>query len=388
MRISPTRCFTTLLPLVLFACSGEDGLDPNEPDAQSTTDASASTKDASVDVTAAQDGAADTSTACKCGVNETCAKSGACICKENFVPSVAGGCEAAAANSPASHTKSEVCAKWKEGHVVTTKSPYTKGAKQCDVGTLARGGITDTLLRINMFRWMEGLAPVTDDATKNAGDQSCAILQAWNDPSSLTPSPHKPQSTATCYSSLGATWSGQSNLAWGVSTSDAIDLYIEDPGSSNAASFGHRRWVLNPPLGKVGIGFVSGGSNGNSGGQAQCLGVFDTTGTGPSPSWFSWPPAGYVPVEATNGVLNEGWGFTFHMKQKNVVSNAKITMRNLTKDADAAVTVKTLNQGYGYEAISFYPSGWKPEANSIYRATVDVPSVGKIIYDVLPVSCP
>jgi hypothetical protein len=310
------------------------------------------------------------------------------LCKEGFVPALAGGCETAPANSPAAHTKSDVCKKWKEGHVVTTPSPYTKGTKQCDVGTLAKGGITDTLLRINLFRWMEGLAPVADEATKNAGAQACAVLQAWNEPASLTPSPHKPQASATCYTSTAATWAGQSNLAWGASTSDAIDLYVKDPGASNAASFGHRRWVLNPPLSKVGIGFVSGGSNGNTGGQAQCLGVFDTSGTGPSPTWFAWPPAGYVPVEVTQSVLNEGWGFTFHMKQKDVVSSATITVTNLTTRQSAPVTVKKLNQGYGYEAISFYPNGWTPAAGSVYRTTVDVPTVGKTVYDVLPVSCP
>ena len=51
----------------------------------------------------------------------------------------------------------------KDGHVVTAPNPYTKGAMMCDPGTFSAGGMADTLKRINMFRWMDGLADVTDD---------------------------------------------------------------------------------------------------------------------------------------------------------------------------------------------------------------------------------
>jgi len=365
----------------LLACSGDDSVGPGpdggDPDAVNGGDSP--TNDGST---------ADTGPVLcggkTCGANETCLNGVSCACNPGFVPG-ASGCDAAPAGSPASHLQADVCKKWKDGHVVTTPGGFTAGVAQCDLGTFAAGAITDTLVRINMFRWMEGIGDVADDPTKDANDQACALIQAWNNPSNF-PNPHAPPASAVCYTATGATWSGQSNLAWGTSSPDAIDLYIEDPGAGNAGSLGHRRWVIHPTLGKVGIGFASGGNNGY-GGRAQCLGVFDTSGAGPKPAWYAWPPPGYVPVEVTPGVLNQGWAWSFHLKQGGVVANAKITVQNLSTAADAPVTLKTLGNGYGDDAISFYPNGWTPAAGEVYRVTADVGAGGKFVYDVMPVSC-
>ena len=49
--------------------------------------------------------------------------------------------------------------------MVTAPSPYTAGANKCDPGTLSSGGLTDTLVRINAYRWLVGAGDtVTDDA--------------------------------------------------------------------------------------------------------------------------------------------------------------------------------------------------------------------------------
>lgn len=316
-----------------------------------------------------------------CGPNEVCFNSLACVCKDGFVPGVSG-CDPAPAGSPASRTQSEVCQKWKDGHVITAPNPFTKGSTNCDLGTFSAGGMADTLKRINMFRWMEGLADVTDDVTKDQGDQACAVIQAWNNPGSFA-NPHQPPSNAVCYTSLGASWCGQSNLAWGTNSPDSIDLYIRDPGQGNATSLGHRRWVLHPNLGKVGVGFYSGGNNG-FGGNAQALGVFDTSGSGPYPSWYAWPPPGYAPVQVTQ--TNQGWAWSFHLKQGNVANGATMTVKNLVTNAALTMNKMTLNQGYGDDAVSFYPSGWTPAAGEIYRVTVTA-SNGTYVYDVRPVTC-
>jgi len=316
-----------------------------------------------------------------CGTNEVCFKNLVCVCKDGFVPG-ANGCDPAPAGSPSSHTQNEVCQKWKDGHVVTAPNPFTKGALMCDLGTFSAGGMQDTLKRINMFRWMDGLADVTDDATKDQGDQACAVIQAWNNPANFA-NPHQPPANATCYTSLGATWCGQSNLAWGTSSPDSIDLYIRDPGQGNATSLGHRRWVLHPNLGKVGVGFYSGGNNG-FGGLAQALGVFDTSGGGPYPAWYAWPPAGYVPVQVAQ--LMSGGAWSFHLKQANVANSATMTVKNLGTSAMLNMMKMTLNQGYGDDAVSFYPSGWTPMAGEIYRVTVTA-SNGTYVYDVRPVTC-
>lgn len=376
--------FVVVSCALLLACSGDngsgdDGGTPGDDGSMTGTDGNSST-----DGNTMQDTGPVTCNGAMCKANEICMNNMACVCKDGFVPG-ANGCDPAPAGSPASHTQMEVCQKWKDGHVVTAPNPYTKGANMCDLGTVSAGGYADALKRINMFRWMEGLADVTDDATKDQGDQACAIIQAWNNPGNF-PNPHQPPANATCYTSLGATWCGQSNLAWGTSLPDSIDLYIRDPGAGNATSLGHRRWVLHPTLGKVGIGYVSGGNNG-FGGQAQALGVFDTSGSGPTPAWYAWPPAGYVPLSITQYSAQQGNAWSFHMKQNNVVGGATMTVKNLLTNASLNMNKMTLNQGYGDDAVEFFPSGWTPAAGDVYRVTVTV-SNATYVYDVKPVNCP
>ena len=318
-----------------------------------------------------------------CKANETCLGT-ACGCLPGYVPG-ANGCDKASPTNPASHTKDDVCQKWKDGHVVGASNPYTPGG-MCQPGTLSAQGIADAVLRVNMFRWMVGLGDVTDDATRDTGAQACAILQGNNNPASLG-NPHMPPMNATCYSMLGAQYSGMSNLAWGTQNAASVDLYVQDPGAGNAGSIGHRRWVLYPPLGKVGVGFVSGGNNGY-GGLAQCLTVIgDTSGKGPIPDWYAWPPPGYSPVQVSQGAPNMGWAWTFHTRTKNAIGTAKISVTHLNTNEPADVTIATLGQGHGDDAIAFYPKGWTPTAGETYRVKVDITG-GPYTYDVSPVTCP
>jgi hypothetical protein len=369
--------------VVLIGCSG-DGMTTPGDDGGTQGDGSIPGTDGNMpptDSAMQQDTGPVTCNGKTCGPNEVCFNNLACVCKDGFVPA-ANGCDPAPAGSPSSHTQADVCQKWKDGHVVTDANPFTKGSTNCDLGTLSAGGMADTLKRINMFRWMEGEADVTSDATKNQGTQACAVIQAWNNPGSFS-NPHNPPANAVCYTSTGASWCGQSNLAWGTSSPDSIDLYIRDPGQGNATSLGHRRWVLHPPLGKVGVGYYSGGNNG-FGGRAQALGVFDTTGSGPAPSWYAWPPAGYVPVQVTQ-TSSQGWAWSFHLKQKNIANGATMTVKNLVTNANLTMNKMALNQGYGDDAVSFYPSGWTPAAGEIYRVTVTAGAT--FVYDVRPVTC-
>lgn len=193
------------LPLTLVACSGDDpsSIDPDAggQDTGPAPDGQVIPPDGSLP----PDSGPSKCGAVTCAATETCLNDAVCACKPGFVPQPSGPCIAAPADNPASHTQTEVCQKWKEGHLVTTPSPYTKGAQQCDLGTFSAGGITDTLARINMFRWMELEAPATEDPAKSAGAQACAVIQGNNNPSSMS-NPHSPPSNATCYTATGGTW--------------------------------------------------------------------------------------------------------------------------------------------------------------------------------------
>ena len=321
-------------------------------------------------------GGAAATCAMTCGTNSKCeAATKTCVCNPGFV-SQGGTCSAAPVGDPSTHTQADVCSHWKDGHVVTEAKPMTATVTECTVGSLKPGAITDTLVRMNMFRWLEGLGPVSDDAQYDLDAQACANLESWWDFTS-TDSPHEPPTSAKCYSATGAATAGQSNIAWGSGgPAQSIDQYMEDNG--NDTTLGHRRWVLNPPLNPIGIGYwEKGGQYGN----ASCLRVFASKGTGTKPSWNAVPPAGFAPIEMAK---YKQWSF-----EGSLADTAKATASVLRVDDNMTlpVTQQALSQGYGQDTMSFKPNGWTAEAGKTYRVTISGLTAGNVVYDVKPVTC-
>jgi hypothetical protein len=226
-----------------------------------------------------------------------------------------------------------------------------------------------------MYRWLVGLADTFDDATLNADAQLCANLEAWWD-FSRPGSPHAPPPSVKCYTPAGAGAAGASNIDWGVGDPAAgIDVAMRDAG--NTTTLGHRRWLLNPPLGPIGIGYWK---TGGSFGDAECVQIFGASGTGSTQPWVSIPNAGFSPLPLA------GWTWSFHGSLGGV-STAVVTMRRVDDDAVLAVNMLPLAQGYGEDAISWTPNGWMPEAGKTYRVTVSGITGGDVVYDVKPIAC-
>ncbi len=309
-----------------------------------------------------------------CGASEHCdAATHTCVCDPGFVDE-GGTCSPVDPGDPTLRTAQEVCDRWAQDHQITEPDPFDSSGAQCDPGTLKQGGIDDTLVRINLFRWLSGLGPTSDDPALNAVDQKCANLEAWWDFSNPN-SPHSPPPSSTCYTSEGASGAGMSNIAWGNGPADSIDQFMEDNG--NATTMGHRRWIVNPPLGPVGIGYWEGGG---TYGSAECLAVFGSSGGGPNPPWVAVPNQGYVPLTIAQ------WTWTFHGNDSGIPT-ATIAVTRVGDGADLPVTVQQLQQGFGQNTISWVPNGWQPAANETYRVTVSGLTSGSVTYDVKPVAC-
>jgi len=312
--------------------------------------------------------------AVQCGENQHCEPATkSCVCNPGFV-SNGSGCSAAPPGDPTTHTQAEVCDRWNKDHQVTDGSPWSAGPTECDPGTLTQAGITDTLTRLALYRWMCGLGPVSDSASLNEMNMYCAAVAAWNPPG-VVPNPHSPPASAKCYTAEGAQGAGQSNIAWGSGhPAEAIDQFVQDWG--NDTTFGHRRWILNPPLGPVGIGFYAGGGQY---GNAECLAVFGSSGGGPTPEWVAFPPPGFVPISVVD------WTWTLQ------APGAAQASLKVTRSSDSAVLdfdKLPLQQGYGmYEAIAFRPKGWNPAAGEKYIVEYTGVSAGTISFELTPVSC-
>ncbi len=322
-------------------------------------------------------GTADPCASVQCGANQHCDPSSLqCVCNPGFV-SNGSSCDAAQPGDPSTHTQQDVCDHWSQGHQLLDPSPWSSSSSdECDPGTLTRDGIDDTLARIAMFRWMVGLGPVSDDAGLDEMDRWCAVLSSWNPPSGSY-NPHSPDPSRKCYTTEGASGAGQSNIAWGPGNpAQAIDQFIQDSG--NETTMGHRRWLFNPPLGPVGVGYYAGGG---AYGDAECLAVFGSSGSGPWPSWIAFPPPGYFPVEIG------AWMWTFHSNSS--VANAAMTVTRQSDAQPLAMQKFSLVQGYGsYDTIGFRPQGWSPAAGETYLVAVDGVGSGTITYELKPVNCP
>jgi hypothetical protein len=370
--------FNHLALLSLVACGvPDDVLQPagEEPAGNGTglTDGSTATVDAGGQARLPADGAKSCATV-QCGTNAMCnVVTLQCECAPGFAKNGVN-CVAIAPGDPRTHTQVEVCGQWTGGHTQSAGASWTAGPSQCDPGTLSTAAIADTLKRANMFRWMVGLGPVTENVAQRATYMAGAAVASWNPPGTVA-NPHFPPPDAKCYTAAGSQGTSTANLGWGNPTAaDAMDQYMIDRG--NEQTFGHRRWLMNPSLGKVGIGYYAGGG---PYGSAQCLGVFDGSGSGPSPAWVSFPPPGFVPLETAT------WDWTFHGAGAD---RAQMQVRRKQDAANLAMQRMTLSGGYGsYDTIAFRPSGWRPSAGDTYEVTVSNLTAGTVTYEVKPVAC-
>jgi hypothetical protein len=301
------------------------------------------------------------------------------------IDGVAGATDdtASALEATAAHSRTQVCARWLAAKTEAVSSPALGATSDCDPGALPPRASKSVVDRLNTFRWLAGLGPVTHDATMDQHAQACANLEAWFDwehAASTGANPHDPPSTTKCYTTEGAATAGQSNLAFGyffgagVGVASGIDFLMQDPG--NESTMGHRRWFLNPPLDPIGVGYWAGGQFGVN--DAMCVRVFGTSGTGPSPRFVAMPPGGPVPVEIT------AWPWTLH---GDGAANAVVTVADAKTGASLAVTVTPLPGGYGQDTVAFTPDGWTPKAGGAYRVVATGLPGGDARYVVKPVAC-
>ena len=165
----------------------------------------------------------------------------------------------------------------------SVQQQWTGSVSSCTKGTISssyRAAVRET---INYYRGLAGLPDVALSSGLNGPSQAAALIMDANN--TLT---HYPQSDATCYTAQGYEGASHANLCYGCVGPRAIDAYMRDSGSNNAA-VGHRRWILYPPQTTLGTGSTP---------QADALYVIDSgTWARPAdaPEWISWPPPGFVP---------------------------------------------------------------------------------------------
>jgi hypothetical protein len=153
----------------------------------------------------------------------------------------------------------------------------------CRTGTLKASVRAEALAKVNALRALHSLPAVTYSDPDNALVDESSLMQAANNTLS-----HTPPTSWACYTGTGSTGAGSSNLigVWGsgarfYSQDDYLGLWLTEGGS---ASIGHRRWILDPFLGKISYGRVAQQLASGSRSDAASMKVFSFAAAPPTPS--------------------------------------------------------------------------------------------------------
>ena len=249
------------------------------------------------------------------------------------------------------------------GSSANIASGWNGNLAACNAGTTSAEYQAATLRRINWFRAMAGVpAAIELDPTFTRKAQSAAMLMAANKALS-----HTPPTSWTCYNADAAEAAGKSNIGLGnAGYNSMIDGYIRDAGSNNAA-VGHRRWLLNPPVRMMGVGYADAPDV-----AASAVWIFDGNQSGARPvvrdEYVAWPPAGFVPYPS----VYPRWSFGFPG------ADFSSTTVSMTQNGAAIPTRKeALKNGASDNTLVWFPdsyvdgSTWaRPTQDTTYRVTL------------------
>lgn len=245
----------------------------------------------------------------------------------------------------------------------STAAPYTTGK----VKTSALQAAAD---RLNALRRIAGLPAVTLDLSLCENAQYGAVIQAAN--GSLDHYPDQPAGMGDSFYQQAKSASASSNLAAGHILTGAVDAFMDDSDASNIATLGHRRWQLNPTLGKVGFGYAVSG-RGYSRYVAEK--VFDRSGAGCDYDFIGWPASGSFPAQLFDG--DTAWSVTLNPTAYQTAVKSALTV-TLTRKADGRTWTFSSRGSDGFFNVtsSGYGEGYcvifRPEGVETYEGTYTV----------------
>ena len=124
------------------------------------------------------------------------------------------------------------------------------------LGSLSASTKNKCIAMLNNIRYVAGLQDVSWDDSYGEYAQAAALVDAAI--GQLTHYPSRPEGMSDDLYELGSTGAHSCNLGMGYRTIDGVLLYgwLHDGDDSNIDRVGHRRWALNPSMGKTGFGKV------------------------------------------------------------------------------------------------------------------------------------
>ncbi len=238
-------------------------------------------------------------------------------------------------NDPYSRSKENIINKWEYYKPTFTGDPFNTEpnlSAPYTTGELKEGFLEDG---VNMGNFVRFLALLPEnlilDEDLNEQAQYGAVLLAVSNFSHL---PDKPSDMSENFYDNAITSTSTSNLSGGISTLPGTiqEGYMRDDDVGNLPKIGHRRWILNPTLERIGFGFAD-----NSEGTYRyysTMQVLDQSGEAIDYEYIRWPNAGYFPKEFFDS--NDPWSITLNPDKYRIPSIDEITI-TLRRDSDGTV---------------------------------------------------
>lgn len=219
----------------------------------------------------------------------------------------------------------------------------------------------DWLGRVNAYRRLAGVPPVSDDATLNDNCFQHARYMAENNHLTHDQDPTRPYASpqGQICAQRGNAW-----LGWGASLQppDAIDGWMN--------SIGHRLWLLYPTTPTFGFGFYQ---NQNVVRSAAALDVLSRARLDSDSTYTGWPVRYPAPNQAwvpTTGTVGQGYLITLlwpYFDQKPALSSTSLRTSAGTPLAHTATTDLPAN----HKGIAIIPDNPLPP-----NATIEVTVTG------------
>ncbi len=202
-------------------------------------------------------------------------------------------------------------------------APYVAGKVKTEL-------LQHTADRLNALRLIAGLPSVVLDETYCESNQYGAVLNAASGTGHY---PTQPSDMDDDFYERGYLSTTHSNLFYGRELITTPDGFMDDPGASNISRLGHRRWQLNPKMGKVGFGYIV--AQGTSYTRYTNEWSFDNSGQVGYYDFISWPASGNFPNDQPAFNYNTAWSVTLNPAtfQQPDISEVEVTLKRESDNA-------------------------------------------------------
>ena len=213
------------------------------------------------------------------------------------------------------------------------------------------GQLTEEVLqaatdRLNAMRRLAGVPGVVWDAALSQNAQYGAVIQACH--GGLNHYPTQPADMPDDFYQQAQVASSSSNLSAGRTLVGAVDGLMYDNSGSNLTSLGHRRWQLNPTLGKVGFGYATSDTLYRTYVAEK---VFDKSGQGCDYNFIAWPASGDFPQNLFNA--NLPWSITLNPDKYSAPRASEVTV-TLKRDSDGKSWTFDNKESYSTDSSGRY----------------------------------